>query len=344
MDPDPCDVVPAELKFARVNTSPDRDPSIRQRGAQPCWVTRVYVPAAAWINVRAGATTACIVVPVIGEATCPLPGAPTLAEAATGRNAAGHSAEFVDPKRTGRPSRCIRHLLIRTRRGSAPLVLIVAGVLALAGSASGAWFGSNMRGAPNTNYGCESALILGPIGGVELAPSRQVTCTYRSAGYLNSPRLSFLVPSSGWIKRIQIRSGANPAPLRLTILTGSSRVNAFTGQDLPGTYTCCTARFIGPVIHPRPNGTTTKNVHIRVLSVLNKAIQIRIHSTDGVGLSAVGPGTLPLHVDEAIGQIVEGEPITVGYWPLTRVGEPRVDGYSMTGLDLLFRWEFSRRP
>jgi hypothetical protein len=226
----------------------------------------------------------------------------------------------------------------------AALVLTVYGVLALAPSASGAWFGSNMRGAPNTTYGCESALILGPIGGVELSPTRQVTCTYRSAGYLNSLRPSFLVPSSGWIKRVQIRSGADPAPLRVTVLTGSSRVDTFTGQDLPGTYTCCTSRFIGPVIHPRANGTTTTKVHIRVLSVRDKSIQIRIHSTDGVGLSAVGPGTLPLHTDEAIGQIVEGEPITVGYWPLTRLGEPRVDGYSMTGLDLLFRWEFSRRP
>jgi hypothetical protein len=208
----------------------------------------------------------------------------------------------------------------------APLVLTVSGVLALAGPASGAWFGSNMRGEPNAAYGCESALILGPIGGVELSPTRQVTCTYRSAGYLNSLRPSFLVPSSGWIKRIQIRSGANPAPLRVTVLTASSRV------------------FIGQVIHPRPNATTTTKVHIRMLSVRDKSIQIRIHSTDGVGLSAVGPGTLPLHTDEAIGQIVEGEPITVGYWPLTRVGEPRVDGYSMTGLDLLLRWEFSRRP
>ena len=81
-----------------------------------------------------------------------------------------------------------------------------------------------------------------------------------------------------------------------------------------------------------------------MLSVRSKAIQIRIHSTDGLALSAVGPGTLPLHTDEAIGQILEGEPITVGYWPSTRIGEPRVDGYSMTGLDFLFRWEFSRRP
>jgi len=233
---------------------------------------------------------------------------------------------------------------MRIHHGSVPLALTAASVLTLAAPASGAWFGSNMRGAPNTTYGCESALILGPIGGVEPAPTRQVTCTYRSAGYLNSSRPSFLVPSSGWIKRIQIRSGADPAPLRLTVLTGSSRVNTFTGQDLPGTYTCCTARFIGPVIQPTPNATTTRRVHIRVLSVRSKAIQIRIHSTDGIGLSAVGPGTLPLHVDEAIGQIVEGEPITVGYWPLTRVGEPRVDGYAMTGLDLLFRWEFSRRP
>ena len=32
-----------------------------------------------------------------------------------------------------------------------------------------------------------------------------------------------------------------------------------------------------------------------------------------------------------------------GYFPYTRKGDPRVEGYSLTGIDLLFQWEFKRR-
>jgi hypothetical protein len=32
----------------------------------------------------------------------------------------------------------------------------------------------------------------------------------------------------------------------------------------------------------------------------------------------------------------------VGYWPRTGKGDPRVDGYDMSGIDLLFQWNFKR--
>jgi hypothetical protein len=222
------------------------------------------------------------------------------------------------------------------------LLTIVLAAFVAAG-ASATWYGSTLAGDANANYGCEAALILGPIGGVELAPTHQTSCTYRHSGYLNSFRPTSLVPSSGWIRRIQVKSGPNPALLRLTVITGSSRVDTFTGRDLPGTYTCCTARYIGPPFRPRANAITTKRVNVRVLSVRSKAIQYRIHSTDGLALSAVGPGTLPLHVEEGVGSIIEGTPLLTGFFPMTRRGEPRVDGYTLSGIDLLFRWDFRRR-
>ncbi len=89
----------------------------------------------------------------------------------------------------------------------------------------------------------------------------------------------------------------------MTVLTGSSRVDTFSGRDLPGTYTCCTARFVGAAFRPTPNATTTRRVHIRVFDVRNKDIHYRIHSSDGLALSAVGPGTLPLNVSESLGSI-----------------------------------------
>jgi hypothetical protein len=130
--------------------------------------------------------------------------------------------------------------------------------------------------------------------------------------------------------------------LRITVLSGSSRVDTFAGRDLPGTYTCCTARYVGPPFRPRANATTTRRVKIYVFDVRSKAIQNRIHSSDGLALSAVGPGTLPLSRGEAVGSIVDGVPIATGFFPMTRVGEPRVDGYSLTGVDLLYRWDFYR--
>lgn len=211
-----------------------------------------------------------------------------------------------------------------------------------AAPASAQWFGSQMKGAANSTYGCESALIAGALGGLELAPTGQRTCTYRHSGYFNSLRPTSLVPSSGRIRRIQVKSGPNPAKLRLTILTGSSRVNTFTGEDLPGTYTCCTARYLGPAFRPKPNAVTTLQVNVPVYDVRSKSIEHRIHSTDGVALSAVGAGGLPLHLTNSVGGYASGTPLLTGFWPLTNVGEPRVDGYTMSGIDLLFRWDFRR--
>lgn len=225
-----------------------------------------------------------------------------------------------------------------------PIVLVVvfavAIVLAIGSQASARWYGSTMQGAADATYGCESALILGPIGGVELAPSYQRSCTYRHGGYLNSLKPTSIVPASGRVTRIQVKSGPNPARLRLTVLTGSSRVSTFNGEDLPGTYTCCTARYVGPAFRPKPNATTTLPVNVPVQNVVSKEIQNRIHSSDGLALSAVGSGTLPLHLTPAVGSIATGTPLLTGFFPMTGVGEPRVDGYTMAGIDLLFRWDF----
>ncbi len=212
-----------------------------------------------------------------------------------------------------------------------------------AAPASARWYGSKLRGAPNVTYGCEAAAVFGPIGGIQLSPTGQRSCTYRHTGYLFSNRLTFNVPSTGRITHIRIRSGPRPAKLRLTVLTGSSRVNTFTGRDVPGTYTCCTARYVSRPFRVRANRTTTKRVNVRVYNVRSKRLRHRIHSSDGLALSAEGSGTLPLRVLSNVGSIVAGTPTATGYWPRTRRGDPRVDGYSMPGIDLLFQWNFRRR-
>jgi hypothetical protein len=233
--------------------------------------------------------------------------------------------------------------MLRARPTLLVFALGAALALVIAAPASARWYGSTMQGSVNATYGCESALILGPLGGVELAPTNQSSCTYRHSGYLDSLRPTSIVPASGRVTRIQVKSGPSPARLRLTVLTGSSRVSTFNGADLPGTYTCCTARYVGPSFRPKPNATTTLRVDVPVQNVVSKAIQNRIHSSDGLALSAVGPGTLPLHLTPAVGAIATGAPLLTGFFPITAVGEPRIDGYTMAGIDLLFRWDFQRR-
>lgn len=229
------------------------------------------------------------------------------------------------------------------RRLAILVALAGAALLAPPATAPAAWFGSTMQGPANAPYGCESATILGPLGGVVLAPTNQTSCTYQHLGYLGSNRFGSVVPSSGRIVRIRVRSGPSPARLRLTILTGSARIDTLTGQDIPGTYTCCTARYVGPAFRPAPNRVTTRRVNVRVLVTRSTQLQLRTKTSDIVAISAVGPGTLPLRVDPNVGAIAQGAPQARGFWPATANGDPRVDGYGMAGIDVLFGWDFRRR-
>ena len=229
-----------------------------------------------------------------------------------------------------------------TRLWTVALVAAAACCGTIAAPASAKWYGSTMRGAANAGYGCETAITNAPLGGVQRSRTNQTSCTYRHSGYLFSNRPTFAVPATGRITKIRIKSGPNPARVRLTVLTGSSRVDPFTGRDQPGTYTCCTARYVSRPFRLKPNRITTKKVNVRVFNVRDKSLPIRIHSSDGLALSFESGGTLPLSVSPAVGGFNSGTPLLVGYWPRTRKGDPRVDGFSMPGIDLLFQWNFRR--
>jgi hypothetical protein len=229
------------------------------------------------------------------------------------------------------------------RLGGLGAITVAAVLLAVPASAPAAWLGSTMRGPVNLTYGCESAAILGPLGGVVLAPTNQTSCTYQHVGYIGSNRFTSVVPSSGRIVRIRVRSGPRPARLRLTILTGSARIDTRTGQDIPGTYTCCTARYVGPAFRPAPNRITVRRVNVRVLVTRSLRLQLRTKTSDIVAISAVGPGTLPLRAGPGVGTFAQGAPLARGFWPATGRGDPRVDGYALAGIDVLFGWDFRRR-
>jgi hypothetical protein len=205
----------------------------------------------------------------------------------------------------------------------------VALLLAVPAAAQARWFGSKMRGAANVNFGCEAAPILDPITGApELVSSGQRTCTYRHAGYLNTNRITALVPANGRIVRVRVRAGRNPAPLRVTILNASSSAG----------FSCCTAIRKGRVFRPRANRVTTIATNFRVHNVVDT--QRGFHTTDVMALTAVGPGTLPLRDVGGAGSYATGNPFAGFWYPGTAIGDPRVDQTTAGGLDLLFQWDF----
>ena len=210
--------------------------------------------------------------------------------------------------------------------------LLALTLLALVPAVADAKFlGSTMSGKANVPFGCGLAPILDPITGAPiLAPTGQRTCTFRHLGYINNfTRVTSLVPANGRIVRIRVKAGNNPARLRLTILTASS--------SLSNGFSCCTARKFGRVFRPRARRTTTIRTNVRVHRANpNGSSQFN----DVVALSAVGPGTLPMRDQGTAGSFAPGSAAAALWYPLTGIGDPRVEATTADGLDLLFQWDF----
>ena len=225
-----------------------------------------------------------------------------------------------------------------TVRAATVLVAFAAVALGLlvAAPAHAASFGSSLRQPANTGWGCESAPTYDVFTNLgTLRPSGVSTCTLRSGGRIGSLRNWSNAPADGRITQIRVRSGANPAPLRLTILQASTRSNT-TGSG--GDYSCCTPRYLGRAFRPRPNRVTTRRVNVRI----TRDRDGNRSYFDVVGLSAMGPGTLPLSDNHTGGQLRAGSPLTAFSYPHMRRGDTRVDAIPADGLELLFHWTFRR--
>ena len=120
--------------------------------------------------------------------------------------------------------------------------------------------GSPLQEAPNISFGCEAqpALLPDASGNFGLFQSGVPDCTWRQSGVfgiLNDPRVSS-VPGDGRIISISVRSGPEPAPLRVSII----RQLAAPGF---GDACCFFVRETGP-LQPQPNTVTTFAVDIPV--------------------------------------------------------------------------------
>lgn len=225
------------------------------------------------------------------------------------------------------------------RLGRTVAVLLAAGtLLAAAPAADAKRLGSNLKQPADAGFGCESTPTFDVFTGAPmLAPSGHTTCSLRSAGRIGSLRNWSAAPSDGRIVRISVRSGANPAPLRMWVAQASTRENPSGDPNgAGGDFLCCSIRYVSKAFRPRPNAITTRRVNVRVSRDKKKNGEF----FDVVGLSGAGPGTLPLHDELTAGQFRQGSGLVNFGWPEVQRGDTRIDQHRADGLELLFRWEF----
>jgi hypothetical protein len=202
-------------------------------------------------------------------------------------------------------------------------------------------FGSSLTPGPVAGFGCEAepVLINSPNwGDYGLVPNtKSADCTWRQAGVWGSetdPRASS-VPSDGRIVRAEVLSGANPAPLRISVLRQLG-TGGFAGQ-------CCFFVSETAPIPLTPNAVTTIPLDIAVERNTLKGIL----AVDLMGISAAtGAGSLPLRVVGPSNSLTIpiGNPMAGAFYP--RVGSiPNDSGggrreEGVPGLEVLVRWTF----
>ncbi|HYI35409.1 MAG TPA: hypothetical protein VEX39_02305 [Thermoleophilaceae bacterium] len=146
--------------------------------------------------------------------------------------------------------------------------------------------GDNLSRPSDAGFGCETRWTPGYPPDFTYQPfvTGPSTCTMWSLGS------EFATPA-GTITKVRVRSGPNPAPLRVIIIRALYQTNPNNPNEITDQQ-CCTGVVEGPVFQPTPNAVTESVVNLPVQVV--KA-QGRLSGwSDGVAVSGVGPGQMPL--------------------------------------------------
>jgi hypothetical protein len=213
---------------------------------------------------------------------------------------------------------------------------VVLAVLAGPSAAHALVFGSTLRAPANAGFGCDVRPAERLFGGIELQPTGATTCTWAATGITGTLRRTFFVPRTGVIRSVSVRVGANPAPLRVTILSSQTAIDA-RGIAV-GSPACCTVERFGRVFRPRANRVTTVRVNLPVRVDADDGLR----STDGVAITAVGPGTLPIAA-VAPGSFDPGSPIAASWHPRPAIGQPAGSGAGHVGFEVLLRADWRPR-
>ncbi|HEV7773988.1 MAG TPA: hypothetical protein VGO48_11950 [Conexibacter sp.] len=139
-------------------------------------------------------------------------------------------------------------------------------------------FGSTLGQTANMPFGCD-ARPYPAANGATLIATGVTSCSWWSAP---ATAASTYVPrGQGTIISARVRSGDNPAPLRIAIFSSGSGL-------------CCTAQAQSDVFQPAPNAVTPVALNLPAGSGIDTSRPGGQYN-DIVVVTAVGPGSLPVH-------------------------------------------------
>ncbi len=187
-------------------------------------------------------------------------------------------------------------VLIRLLAGAAVILATAALLPALAHAQSKNGQGTPMSLTPATGseaFGCETAFLPGfpPTFEYTRYSTGMTSCTAYQPGTTTDN--THLVPGPGYVTKVRVRSGANPAPLRITIVKRLFQTNPSTGEITDAV--CCTGTGNeSATFQPPPNSTheVTLNPPLKVTTTPSQNGASGHH--DIVAVSAMGPGELPI--------------------------------------------------
>jgi hypothetical protein len=172
-------------------------------------------------------------------------------------------------------------------------VLALCAVVAASASAQTVTRGSTLQNAPNYGFGCEAAVET-DFGSGLILPNpfyNLPSCSWYgtgSAGVTGDQRSS-AVTQTGIVTNVRVRSGPNPAPLRVSVIRSISSLTL--NPDAPGG--CCFGQRESAVFQPTPNAVTQVAVNLPVENV--RDVSRNISWYDSIGISAAGgTGSLPI--------------------------------------------------
>lgn len=142
-------------------------------------------------------------------------------------------------------------------------------------------FGSPLTAPNNTSFGCDAKPTLLFPAGFAVLPSGLPSCSWWSSGApatIGGTNTGY-VPTTGTITNVRVKSGNNPAPLRLVQL-----------RSVAG---CCTVVRQTDEFRPAPN--TVTQVTVNWLTEVVRDSVAGVSTNDIIGFSAnAGTGTLPI--------------------------------------------------
>ena len=217
----------------------------------------------------------------------------------------------------------------RTRRAAllATALLVLSLIAPAVAPANSQTFGSDLSQPANLSFGCEARPYVAPVG-ASLIATGQSTCSWWSAPL--TPASTYIPRGEGTIVGARVRSGANPAPLRIAIFSSGSGL-------------CCTAQAQSDVFQPTANAVTDVRLSLPAGSGIDTS-RLGGQYNDIAVVTAVGPGSLPVHDFGVHGTFNLSAPAASFLHPALVPNDSNTDVGWMDGFEVLLQVDWCGTP